>query len=451
MCRYDMQVTGTSQRLNTTALLLQAAKPLNPTPERTYVMSELPVVIAPDAVPALIDFLHSHHIDRVNLVADHNTWRVLGQRTAQALAAGGVDVHTILLAGEEVTPDEQTIVEVLLAAGREQGLYLAVGSGTITDVVRFASHYTGNDFISLPTAPSVDAYTSTGSSLILRGLKQSVFSQAPVAVFADLDTLCASPRPMIAAGFGDVVAKFTSVADWKLSALLWDGPFSEAVAQRMAAARDRCMAQVDEVGAAQSEGIRSLIDALIEAGLCMLAFGGSQPAGQSEHYISHYLEMKLVREGRSPVLHGAKTGMATTIVARYYDQIARMSRDEAAQRLAESPLPDRDREIERIRYAFGDLTDGLIVEQADFLNMTEDRWEQLKQRILKRWSEVQSVAREVPSPDALTDLLERAGGTADYRALGLGDEEMALAEVYGHYVRNRFTAMKLSRVLGLLE
>ena len=101
------------------------------------------------------------------------------------------------------------------------------------------------------------------------------------------------------------------------------------------------MAQVEQVGAAQPEGIRDLIDALIEAGLCMLAFGGSQPAGQSEHYMSHYLEMKLVREGRPPVLHGAKTGMATTIVARYYDQIARMSRDEAAQRLAASPLPDR--------------------------------------------------------------------------------------------------------------
>ena len=57
----------------------------------------------------------------------------------------------------------------------------------------------------------------------------------------------------------------------------------------------------------------------------------------------------------------------------------------------------------------------------------------------------------MPSPAVLTDLLERAGGTADYRVLGLGDEEMAVAEVYGHYVRNRFTVMKLSRVLGLLE
>jgi glycerol-1-phosphate dehydrogenase [NAD(P)+] len=413
-------------------------------------MNELPVVIAPDALPALIDYLHSRGIARVNLVADANTWAALGERAARALAAAGVEAKALLLAGAEVTPDEPTVVELLLAAGRQQRLYLAVGSGVITDLTRMASYCTGNDFISLPTAPSVDAYTATASSLILRGLKQSVYSQAPVALFADLDTLCAAPRAMIAAGFGDVVAKFTSVADWKLAALLWDGPYDDAVAQRMAAARDRCMAQVDAVGAADPAGIHSLIDALIEAGLCMLAFGGSQPAGQSEHYISHYLEMKLVREGRRPVLHGAKTGMATVIVARYYQQIGQMSRAEAARRLAAAARPDRQTEIERIRHAYGALTDALIVEQAPFLDWSEADYARLQQRILDRWPQVQAIAAEVPTPAALTDLLQRAGGTADPRALGLGDEEMALAEVYGHYVRNRFTVMKLSRVLGLL-
>jgi len=412
----------------------------------------LPVVIEPTILPHLTAFLADRNLRRLTLVADANTYAVLGQAVAQTLAANGFsDLRIILLPGPEVVPDERGIMQVLAPAGNEERLYLAVGSGTITDITRFASHRSRNAFISLPTAPSVDAYTSTSSSLIVNQLKQTIYAHAPIAVFADLDTLCAAPRPMIAAGFGDVVAKYTSVADWKLAALLWDGPYDDAVARRMAAARDHCMAQVDAVGAAQPAGIRSLIDALIEAGLCMLIFGGSQPAGQSEHYISHYLEMKLVREGRKPVLHGAKTGMATVIIARYYNQIRQMSRDEAAQRLTVAQWPDRNAEIQRIRFAFGDLTDQLIVEQAAFLDVTEARWQQLKQRILDRWSEVQAVAAEVPPPAVLTDLLERAGGTADYRALGLGDQEMAVAEEYGHYVRNRFTVMKLSRVLGLLN
>jgi glycerol-1-phosphate dehydrogenase [NAD(P)+] len=412
---------------------------------------ELPIFIASDIIPQLIDYLATRRPLPLTLVADANTYTALGEAVAQAVAAQGHHLRVTLLPGPEVIPDERGIMQVLAPAGNDERLYLAVGSGTITDIVRFASHRARNAFISLPTAPSVDAYTSTSSSLIFNGLKQTIYSQAPLAVFADLNTLCAAPRSMIAAGFGDVVAKYTSVADWKLGALLWDAPYSKPVAQRMAAARDRCMAQVDQVGAAEPEGIRSLIVALIEAGLCMLEFGGSQPAGQSEHYISHYLEMKLVREGRPPVLHGAKTGMATVIIARYYDQIRRMTGDEAAQRLAGARRPDRDAEIARIHFAYGDLTEQLLVEQADFLDVAEGRWQQLKQRILERWPEVQAIAAEVPPPDVLTDLLQRAGGTADHRALGLGDEELALAEKYGHYVRNRFTAMKLSRVLGLLD
>jgi glycerol-1-phosphate dehydrogenase [NAD(P)+] len=408
------------------------------------------MIVEPDALPALARFVQDKGLTRLALIADGNTYRVLGQRVEQQLAGMGCDIKTVCLPGAEPTPDEESCMQVFTAMGDDERTYLAVGSGVITDIARFVSHRSRNAFISVPTAPSVDAYTSTSSSLILQRLKQTVYSQAPIAVFCDLATLCAAPRPMIAAGFGDVVAKYTSVADWKLSHTLWGAAYSEPVAQRMTTARDGCMEQVDLVGAADPEGIRSLIVALIEAGLCMLEFGGSQPAGQSEHYISHYLEMKLVREGRPPVLHGAKTGMATVIIARYYEQIRAMAKDEAARRLETARRPDRRQEIERIRSAYGPLTDLLIVEQAAFLDWTDDDYARLKQRILDRWSEVQAIVAEVPSPAALTDLLERAGGTADYRALGLGDEEVAVAEEYGHYVRNRFTVMKLSRVLGLL-
>lgn len=411
---------------------------------------EPPVVVQQDAVPPLLEYLNGFGSPRLALVADHNTYDALGRRVEAALAAQGMDITRILLEGDEIVPDEATCMQVFLANRDDQRIFLAVGSGVITDVVRFTSHRSRNPFVSVPTAPSVDAYTATGSSLVVNRLKQTIPGQGPIAVFADLETLCAAPQPMIAAGFGDVVAKYTSLADWKLSHLLLDAPYSAPIAQRMQVARDRCMEDADRVAAAQPAAIHSLIVALVEAGLCMLQFGGSQPAGQSEHYISHYLEMKLVQEGRPAVLHGAKTGMATVIVARYHDQIRRMTRDQAAQRLEASQLPNRQQEIERIRSVYGPLTDLIVTEQAAFLAWTENDYERLKQRILDRWAEVQEVSAGVPSPEALARLLERAGGTADHRALGLGDDEVATAERYSHYVRNRFTVMKLSRILGLL-
>lgn len=412
----------------------------------------IPVTIKANPLPELIAFLRQHGLEKLSLVADDNTYAALGRRVAETLEGQEFDLKTIVLSGEEVVPDERFIMQVLVPAGNEKRTYLAVGSGVVTDIVRFVSHRTRTGFISLPTAPSVDGYTSVSASLVLGRLKQTIYAQPPLAVFADLDTLCAAPRPMIAAGFGDVLAKYTSVADWRLGHLFWGVAWDEAIAQRARTARDRCVQQVEEIARSSPEGVRSVIEALVETGLCMLEFGGSYPAGGSEHYVSHVWEMKLLQEGKPAILHGAKVGVATILVAGFYAQIRQLSQEQAAVRLRQARLPDRQREIERIRGFYDPLglTDRIIAEQAPFLDMSEAEYEQLKQRILDLWPEVQRVAAGVPTPQALTDWLRQVGGPTTAGELGFSEEEQEFALHASHYLRNRFTGVKLSRILGLL-
>lgn len=97
---------------------------------------------------------------------------------------------------------------------------IAVGSGTIHDIVRFAAFQRDLPFISYPTAPSVDGFTSARAPLILYGTKTTIQTKAPSALFADLDLLKAAPQSMVAAGFGDMLGKITSLADWEISAIL---------------------------------------------------------------------------------------------------------------------------------------------------------------------------------------------------------------------------------------
>ena len=151
-------------------------------------------------------------------------------------------VKTIVLTGAEVVPDEHYVVQVLLEAPVDGRPYLAVGSGTLTDIVRFASHRTRTSFISVPTAPSVDGFTSVGAPMVIGRWKQTVQTQPPLAVFADEMTLRAAPRLMIASGFGDMMGKYTALADWELGAILWDEPFDEAIHRRARRALDKCMA-----------------------------------------------------------------------------------------------------------------------------------------------------------------------------------------------------------------
>jgi glycerol-1-phosphate dehydrogenase [NAD(P)+] len=409
----------------------------------------IPTYSAPDIVPDLIAYARLEELNAFMLVADRNTHRVLGERVAAGLRAQGWDVREAILTSADVVPDETSLVEVLVAADTKPRTYLGVGGGTVTDIARFCSHRTGNPFLSLPTAPSVDGFASIGSALVLKRTKRTINGQPPAAVFADLDTLCRAPGPMIAAGFGDMLGKFTSLADWRLGGLLWNEPFDAAVCRETRQALQACVDLVSEIGAATCTGIESLLNGLVESGVGMVKVGSSRPAGGSEHHLSHFWEMKLLAENRPAILHGAKVGTATVIIAGFYAQVRGMSRTEAAERLAATAQPDPERDAALIRAVYGAGAEGVLADQSPFLDLSATAYAALQQRALDRWTEIQEIAAMVPPPDVLAGWLYQAGGAADPRELGLDDIEIAQAIEAAHLLRNRFTIFKLCRLLGL--
>ena len=401
------------------------------------------------AIANLIDYCHKQGIAKLVLVADQNTFGVLGRAVETRLKDQGFDLIPIVFANHEVIADAHHILEILVTADREPRTYVAVGSGTITDITRFVSWRTSNPFIAMPTAPSVDGFTSMGAPLILGGVKTTLLTQPPQAVFADLDTLVTAPRAMIAAGLGDMLGKYTSVADWRLGHLLWDEPYDESIAQRTLAAAQRCADQTAAIGAGSRAGILALMEGLIESGYCMLDFGSSRNASGTEHHYSHYWEMQLLQEGRPAILHGAKVGVATVLVAQMYDQIKELARDQVADLLEDSNLPAKDEEIARIQAAYGSMAPSIVKDQRPFLDLTDEKYNALKAKILAHWTEILEIAAQVPSAQEITRSLQAVSGPTSVSELGLTAEEQAKAEQYGHYLRQRFTIRKLVRVLGL--
>lgn len=407
------------------------------------------VTIDDRAVEHLVEFCQAHGLNKLFLVADKHTFAAQGQAVENALRGAGFDLKQIIFTNEEVIADAAHVFDVLIAAGGEARTFVAVGSGTLTDITRFASHRTHSQFISVPTAPSVDGFASIGAPLIIHGVKISIYCQAPYAIFADINTLANAPQSMIAAGFGDMLGKLTSIADWRLGKLLWNEPYNEAIAQRTLDAVQVCIDNVDGIGQGEPQAISRLFDALLESGYCMLDFGESRPASGAEHHTSHYWEMKLLSEGRPAILHGAKVGVATVMVAQLYDRVRALSREEVSDLLEAAIWPPRDEEIALIRAAYGDLADGVIADHKAFLDIGLEKVEALKRTILDHWSEIQAIAAQVPPAATVADLLRRAGGPATAAELGFDDAERDLGFDNGHYLRNRFTARKLVRVLGI--
>ncbi len=234
------------------------------------------------------------------MVVDSNTIPGAGQNCRDGVENTGFDLITVHLKGKEIIADERYLMQVFLQLDRKERVFLAVGSGTITDICRFVSHRSRNPFISMPTAPSVDGFTSIGAPLVVGGLKLTYLCQSPVALFADLPTLAHAPQPLIAAGVGDLLGKLLSAADFKIGHILWGELFDEQIYQRTRQAALGCIEHIDEICCGAEDGVKFLMEGLIEAGFCMLDFGNSNPASGAEHHMSHYWEMKLLREGDRP-------------------------------------------------------------------------------------------------------------------------------------------------------
>ncbi|WP_145132153.1 sn-glycerol-1-phosphate dehydrogenase [Paenibacillus sp. Y412MC10] len=355
-----------------------------------------PVVLESGAIRKAGAFLQDQDYRRVIVTADKNTFAAAGEQLMESVTEAGVNASVTFISPDEqgdVIADERSIVQLLLdVKSSKADAVVALGSGTLHDVSRFAAYSAGIPFVSVPTAPSVDGFNSKGAPLIIRGEKITIQSIGPAAIFADLDILTAAPRTMVAAGFGDMLGKCTSLFDWTFGSLTADEPYSEIVAEITTKALQQCVDHIDAIADRTPEGIRVLTQALIESGFAMLLFGQSHPASGAEHHLSHYWEMAFLREGRRAVLHGAKVGVACAEISQLYHRLD-----------AENSLPVAEEQLERVRAELA----------------------------------------KVPSPDTLRAWLRKVGGPASIQELDIDPELLKRSLAEADQIRpNRHTLLR---------
>lgn len=336
----------------------------------------------------------------VILAADANTYEAAGRKLEEELGAAGVTVRLCLIepgASGDVVADETSLLQLLIEVNPETtDAVIAVGSGTIHDIVRYVCYKTGKPFVSVPTAPSVDGFTSKGAPLIVRGVKKTFPAIGPVAIFADVDVLTKAPQQLVAAGFGDMLGKYTSLFDWKFSHLAAQEPYDKEVADMTEKALRACVEHVDEIGKRTEEGIRILMTSLIESGIAMLKFGQSHPASGAEHHLSHFWEMEYLRRGSRALLHGAKVGVACAEISRLYHDAA-----------FRGVYPGQEPEM-----------------------------------LKKHGSQVREWLDEVPGEADIRSLLQRAGGPSSLQELGIDGGLFADSVREAHRLRDRHTLLR---------
>ncbi|MBZ4665150.1 sn-glycerol-1-phosphate dehydrogenase [Mahella sp.] len=409
------------------------------------------------------------------LVADDNTYKVAGARVYEALINHGFNADICMLkrpsigydadetsaaqAGisspwepaDAIATDERSIVRIMVALKPDTAFLLAVGSGTINDLVRFVSSRTGIPYISIPTAPSVDGYASTVVPLLMDGFKRTVPGTYPTAIIADTDVLCNAPSPMIAAGFGDMVGKLTALSDWKLGHVLDDEYLCQTSFDMMSSAVQKCLSDPAGIRQRKPDAIKALMEGLILSGIAMMLVGNSRPASGSEHHMAHYWEMLFAQKGFRQAYHGAKVGIATPVIASVYKKLTDMDETQIkAMADAYTPVSPSVRR-QRVADAFGQLADEVIAESSSVW-LSEDEQKQRAHYIAERWTAIRDALRSsVPDPQEIKRLLADAGAAYSAGHINVDAGLLHQTLLNAMYIRTRYTVLRLADDIGCLE
>lgn len=374
---------------------------------------------------------------RIAVISDPTTYAVLGERIERALA-GQFAVAGVRLP-DAPAADLETVARVEAATAGDDAL-VAVGSGTISDLVKLASARQGKPYAVFGTAPSMNGYTSLTASISVNGHKSTLPAQAPAGAFFDLSVLAAAPVRMIRAGIGDSICRTTAQADWLLSHLLLDTSYRNLPFALLATDELPMMEAAPALVAGDRTAMRLLVRTLILAGLGTAIIGSSAPASEAEHLISHYLDMFAPK--RPAVFHGEQVGVTTLSAAR------------VQQALIEGPAPvvapDTATEAD-FRDRYGDELARSMWEEFDGKRLDRPRADALNQRIASGWDTIRArLAEAATPPQRLREVLAAAGAPLTPEDIHVARDFYASAIAHARDLRNRFSCLDLMAASGRL-
>ena len=306
---------------------------------------------------------------------------------------------------------------------KKKRVLAAVGSGTVHDLTRYTAYKLGVPFVSFPTAPSVDGFVSGVAAMTVGGQKLSFPSAPPAALFAEPGVFMSAPPALTAAGVGDILGKYISLCDWKISNILTGERWDSEVATLEQRAVDNLVAA--------SPGDHHfgvlLMEALVTSGLAIQAYGNSRPASGAEHHLSHMWEMHLIN-APTDALHGEKVGVSTLLLLDRYRALDKIT------------LRNRFYTTDCLSPVFGPLTDGIIRE-----NLPDPLDGLTPEHAGACFPEIRAALNTLPDPRFVRDYMAASSCKLGLASIGLPDSPEFICKTleFAPYVRKRVTLLKL--------
>lgn len=398
----------------------------------------------------------------VRIVADENTMAAVGCLCRDRFAEAGIEVRDALIfpASPVLHADVAHVERIknAFASDADATIPVSVGAGTINDLVKYAATVLAVPYFCVPTAASVDGYTSYGAALLEHGYKKTFDCAAPRVVAADAAVLAAAPAYLSSSGFGDLASKIIAGSDWIIAEAAGRGgapdaswepidPTAWAMTQNML--RDY-LRRSETAREGDADAVAALFEALAITGFSMQHLRSSRPVSGCEHLYSHVWEMLDLSVDGAPVTHGHKVAIGTLLATALTETIFASSEPPASR---QTPPPSRIEREKEVRAAFKGMpaADDVTAIALEKLPSAADL-ARLHALIASEWPKLRAkvLGRLMPYAE-LRATLQRAGCPITAEQIGLTRADAIATARRAQMIRNRYTALDLAWDLDMME
>lgn len=408
------------------------------------------VVTGSGAVKRLPEFVRKYG-QKPFVVADVNTYAAAGEQVCEVLQAAQISYGSFIFREKALEPDEKAVGAACMHYDKSCDVILGVGSGVINDICKILSNLTGKPYIIVATAPSMDGYASATSSMSRDGVKVSLNSRCADVIIGDTDILKRAPMHMLRSGLGDMLAKFVSIAEWRIAHIITGEYYCEAVAGLIRDAVKKCVDNAQGLLAREDQAVEAVFEGLVIGGVAMAYAGVSRPASGVEHYFSHVWDMRGLEFGTPVELHGIQCAMATMKAVELYEKVMETVPDwEKASAFVESF--DLDAWNTELRTFLGSSAETMIELEKKEGKYRKDTHPARFHVIAENWDAILKILRqELPAKEELRKLLDTVGISRDLSTIGVDRETAQQTFRATKDIRDKYVLSRLAWDLGILE
>ncbi|MFD1629897.1 sn-glycerol-1-phosphate dehydrogenase [Pseudopedobacter beijingensis] len=397
-----------------------------------------------DKVPELFKKYFAGHTAVV--VADQITYEVAGKEVVELLKASGINQEPVFIFTDPELYAEYSFVEQLSKSlATHNAIAVAVGSGTINDLAKLASHQNGREYMCVATAASMDGYTAFGASITADGAKQTFNCPAPKVCVADIEIIRNAPTEMTASGYADLFAKITAGADWILADRLGVEPIDDQAWSIVQDGLHDALSDPKGVHEGDAKAVFELISGLMLGGFAMQWSKSSRPASGAEHQFSHLWNMEHHTNNGEHISHGFQVAIGTLAITALYEEILKYPFDQLDIEACCAAWPSPEVLEKESRELFKGTDFPEIGDQETKAKYIDAEALAKQLQLLKaNWTEIREKlkAQMVPFNEA-KNRLKMVGAPYEPEHIGVTKEYLKNTFVRAQYIRRRFTVLDL--------